>query len=97
MVILSHDHMPWWKMEEGFGRNDIILCIIYMVAIKIARGGLNFPYFLFSFYFLFFIFNLSSFILFLELGLGLEWQDHAITQQVISDDMATSHMTYGRA
>ena len=48
---------------------------------------LIFPYFLFSFLF--------SFILFLELGLGLEWPDHAVTQQVTSDDMVTkSHDTW---
>ena len=35
---------------------------------------------------------LFSFILFLELGLGLEWQDHAVTQQVISDD--TDHKSH---
>ena len=34
--------------------------------------------------------------LFLELGLGLELQDHAVTQQVIPADMVTSHMTHGR-
>ena len=44
----------------------------------------------------FFLFDLFSFILFLELGLGLEWRDHAVTQQVTSDDMVTSHMTHRR-
>jgi len=48
------------------------------------------------FSYFYFIFDLFSFILFLELGLGLESQDHAVTQQVTSDDMVTSHMTHGR-
>ena len=55
--------------------------------------NLNFSYFFSYFYFLF---DLFSFILFLELGLGLEWQDRAVTQQVTSDDTVTSHMMYGR-
>ena len=50
--------------------------------------------FLIFFSYFYFLFNLFFFILFLELGLGLEWQDHAVTQQVTSDDMVTSHMTY---
>ena len=54
---------------------------------------LNFSYFFSYFYFLF---DLFSFILFLELGLRLEWQYHAVTQQVTSDDMVTSHITHGR-
>ena len=55
--------------------------------------NLNFSYFFSYFYFLF---DLCFFILFLELGLGLEWQDHAVTQQVTSDDTVTSHMTHRR-
>ena len=43
--------------------------------VKITRSGLSFSYF-------HFLFNLFSFILFLELGLGLEWQDHTVAQQV---------------
>jgi len=39
--------------------------------------------------FSYFLFNLFSFILFLELGLGLEGLDHAVTQQVTSYDMVT--------
>ena len=39
-----------------------------------------------------FSFDLFSFILFLELGLGLEWQDHAVTQHVTSDD--TGHKSH---
>ena len=42
----------------------------------------------------FLIFNLFSFILFLELG--LEKQDYAVTQQVTSGDTVTSHMTHRR-
>ncbi len=42
--------------------------------------------FLFSFYF---IFDLFSFILFLELGLGIEWQDHTVTHQ-------SYHMTWSQ-
>ena len=49
--------------------------------IKNEESGLNI--FFSHFYFLF---NLFSSILFLELELGLEWQDHAITQQITSDD-----------
>ena len=51
--------------------------------------------FIFSFSF-YFLFDLFSFILFLEPGLGLEWQDHAVTQQVTSDDIVTSHMIHRR-
>jgi len=40
--------------------------------------------FLIFFSHFYFLFNLFSFILFLELELGLEWQDHAVTQQVTS-------------
>ena len=52
----------------------------------------------FYFSFLIFIFFSSYFLLFyfLELGLGLEWQDHGVTQQVTSDNMVTSHMAQGR-
>jgi len=49
-----------------------------------------------TFLIFFSLFDLSFFILFLELWLGLEQWDHAITQQVTLDDTATSHMTYGR-
>ena len=60
---------------------------------RMKEVDLIFFIFPFSFYF---IFDLFSFILFLEPGLGLEWQDHAVTQQVTSDDMVTSHMTHRR-
>ena len=50
--------------------------------------------FLIFFSYFYFLFNLFFFILFLELG--LEEQDHAITQQVTSGDMVTSHMMHGR-
>ena len=64
----------------GGGRGDI----------KNERSGLSlFSIFLSHSYFLF---DLFSIILFLELGLGLEWQDHAVTQQVTSDDMVTNHI-----
>ena len=56
---------------------------------KTQEVNLNFSYF-------YFLFDLFSFILLLELELGLEWQDHAVTPQVTSDDMVTSHMTYRR-
>ena len=59
--------------------------MMYMLYdVKNTRSRLNFSYFLF---------DLLSFILFLELGLEL---DHTITQQVILDDMVTSHMTHRR-
>jgi len=57
--------------------------------VKNEGSGLNIFIFFSHFYFLF---NLFSFILFLELG--LEWQDYAVTQQVTSDDMVTSHMIH---
>ena len=44
----------------------------------------------------YFLFDLFSFILFLKLGLGLERQDHTVTQKVTSDDMVTSHITHRR-
>ena len=50
--------------------------------VKNERNRLNF----FLFYF---IFDLFSFILFLELGLGLEWQDYTVTHQ-------SYHMTHRR-
>ena len=40
------------------------------MCVKNEGSGLNIFYFLF---------DLFSFILFLELGLRLEWQDHAVT------------------
>jgi len=52
---------------------------------------LNFFYFFSHFYF---IFDLFSVILFLELG--LERQDHMVTQHVTSDDIVTSYMTHRR-
>ena len=60
---------------------------------RMQEIDLTFLIFFFPFYF---IFNLFFFMLFLELGLGLEWQDHAVMQQVISDDMVISHITYRR-
>ena len=48
-------------------------------------------FFLFSFL-IYFLFDLFSFILFLELRLGLECQDHAVTQQVTSED--TDHKSH---
>ena len=58
---------------------------------RIQEADLTF-FILFSHFYL--LFNLFSFILFLDLG--LEWQDYAVTQQVTSDDMVTSYMTHGR-
>jgi len=83
------------KEEEEF-TSDLIKAIkkidtSYLVDkefVKNERSGLN----IFLFSFLISIF----FILFLELELGVEWQDHAVTQQVTSDDMVTSHMMHGR-
>jgi len=46
---------------------------------RMKEVDLNFSIFFSHFYFLF---DLFYFILFLELGLGLEWQDHAVMQQV---------------
>ena len=60
------------KKEEKKGTNR---------NVKNEESGLNI--FFSHFYFLF---NLFSSILFLELELGLEWQDHTITQQITSDD-----------
>ena len=64
--------------------------------LRMKEVDLIFSYFLIFFSHFYFIFDLFPFILFLELGLGLEWQDHTITQQVTSDDMVTSHMTHKR-
>jgi len=50
--------------------------------------------FLIFFSYFYFIFDLFSFILFLEPG--LEEQDHTVTQQVTSGNMVMSHMTHGR-
>ena len=52
--------------------------------VKNKESGLNIFSILFS--------HLFSFILFLELGLGLEWQDHTVIQQVISDN--TGHKSH---
>ena len=60
---------------------------IFMAIVKNEKSRLYISYFLF---------NLFSFILFLELGLELEWQDHAVTQQVTSDDTVTGHMIHRR-
>ena len=49
-------------MSEGLAKD-------YLVLVKNERSGLNIFIFLLSFYFLF---DLFSFILFLEPGLGLE-------------------------
>ena len=46
-----------------------------------------------------FLFFFSHFIFFysiLKLELGLEWQDHTVTQEVTSDDIVTSHIIHGR-
>ena len=65
-----------------------------MPTVKNEGNKLNiFPIFFSYFYFLF---DLFPFILFLELGLRLKWQDHAVTQQVTSDDTVTSHITHER-
>ena len=37
-VTLSHDHVPWWKTVEGSGRNDVISCVIYIVALRQTHG-----------------------------------------------------------
>ena len=52
-------------------------------------------FFLFPFL-TYFLFDLFSFILFLELGLGLEWQDHAVTQQVTSGDIGDKSHDAGK-
>jgi len=57
---------------------------------RLQEVDLDFLIFFSHFYF---IFDLFSFILFLELGLGLEWWDYAVIQHITSDDMVTSHMT----
>jgi len=59
---------------------------------RIKEGDLIFFYFPCSF----FPFNLFSFISILELGLELELQDHAVTQQITPADMVISHMIHGR-
>ena len=59
--------------------------------LRMQEVDLTFLIFFSHFYFLF---NLFSFILFLEPV--LEGQDHTITQQVTSGGMITSHMMYGR-
>jgi len=64
---------------------DILTCLSLTSFIKAENSGLYL--FLFSVLFLFLIY--FPFILFLELGLGLEWQDHAVTQLVTSDDTIT--------
>ena len=60
---------------------------------KTQEVDLNFSYFFSYFYFLF---NLLPVMLFLELGLRLEGQDHAVTQHVTSDNMVTSHKSHRR-
>ena len=55
---------------------DMLKIVAETNTVKNKESGLNIFYFLSSF----------LFILFLELGLGLEWQDHAVTQQVTSDN-----------
>ena len=50
--------------------------------------------FLIFFFYFYFIFDLFFFTLFLELG--LEGQDHTVTQNVTSGDTVTSHMTHRR-
>ena len=40
-VTLSHDHVLWWKIVEGSGKNDIILYIIYMVVLRQIHGHLG--------------------------------------------------------
>ena len=52
-------------------------------------------FFLFPFL-TYFLFDLFSFILFLGLGLGLERQDHAVTQQVTSHDAGKNVEGSGR-
>jgi len=69
----SHSYIRWYSHKSQDVKNE--------------RSGLNI--FLFSFFmFIFFSIYFPLFLL-LELGLGLEWQDHAVTQQVTSDDTVT--------
>ena len=67
-------------------------CYQKSADIKNERSRLN----IFLFSSLIFILFSIYFIFFSELGLGLEWQDHTVTQQVTSDDTVTSHMIHGR-
>jgi len=66
----------------------------YTYCVKNERSGLNI--FLFSLLIFISFLIYSPLFLSLELGLGLEWQDHTVTQQVTPDDMVTSHMTQWR-
>ena len=74
---------------ESSGLNFFSFYFILNLVSRLPKVDLVFLIFFSYFYFLF---NLFSFILFLELGLGLEWQYHAVTQEVTSDDMVTSHL-----
>ena len=65
-----------------------------MPTVKNKGNRLNIFTIFFSYFY--FLFDLFPFILFLGLGLRLEWQDHAVTQQVTSDDIVTSHITHER-
>jgi len=71
----------------------VMLWVMWDLVSKSQEVNLVFSIFFSHFYFLF---NLFPIILFLELGLGLEWPDHTVTQQVTSDDIVTSHMMHGR-
>jgi len=62
--------LPWYMLWQ--------LLVTKTNDVKNKRSGLNI--FLFSFLIFILFFYLFSFILFLELGLGLEWQNHAVTQ-----------------
>ena len=61
---------------------------LFMWGVKNEESRLN----VFLFFFSHFIFFYSI----LKLGLGLEWQDHTVTQEVTSDDIVTSHIIHGR-
>jgi len=85
----GYEDMAWCHMQVHPFRNYIPV-VRNRPAVKIAEGGLQF-YFPFHFI-LFFLFLFFIYFLFLELGLGLIDEDHAVTSQVTSDDMVTSHM-----
>ena len=90
--IFSTSHSLTPSTSTGFPSS---LFCSFTYSVRIAEGGLNF-FLLFIVFLILFSLSFSIYFLFLELGLGLEWQDHAVTQQVTSDDTVTSHMIHRR-
>ena len=84
-MLLSLRSSP--QIQRYIYKSVIVYVQAVFITVKNIRSKLNFSYF-------YFIFNLFSFILYL--GLGLEWQYYAVTQQVTSDDIVINHMTYRR-